>query len=311
MGEVWNNNWDEARRKTQWANFEQKRKVYWEKHFEAYKEYVKKTGQQPPWNFTRHKGVSIGKWLYKEIIPNRNYLSDEQIKLLKDLGFSFNLSQLPDTVRTSKIGIPRQSFHQTKNTPSPGTVYLKTSNTPSREELQIDYKTMSLADMGKKYHFTRQYMYKLLKLYGIPRRSRQEARQQAIAQEKLFSTRVNELGENVKIYHINRYANEDFFKTWSPAMAYALGILYSDGCISPSRDREERKSHKNRSPVCTISVSQKEPELLEKLLALMESNALINFQAKRGIAGALYGFKVRSNKMYEDLLSLRTFTSKK
>jgi hypothetical protein len=36
----------------------------------------------------------------------------------------------------------------------------------------------------------------------------------------------------------------------------------------------------------------------------MESNALINFQAKRGIAGALYDFNIRSNKMYDDLLSL-------
>jgi LAGLIDADG-like domain len=87
-------------------------------------------------------------------------------------------------------------------------------------------------------------------------------------------------------------------------MAYVLGVFYSDGCISPSSEREERKSHKNRSPVCTISVSQKEPELLEKLLALMESNARLNFQHKRGIAGAIYTFQIRSDKMYDDLLSL-------
>jgi len=87
-------------------------------------------------------------------------------------------------------------------------------------------------------------------------------------------------------------------------MAYVLGVLYADGCISPSKDREERKTHKNRSNVCTISVSQKEPELLKKLLALIPSGAHLAYQPKRGIAGALYTITIRSNRMYDDLLRL-------
>jgi len=66
---------------------EQRIKVRWDKHFEAYKEYVKKTGQQPPWSFTRHKGVPIGKWLYREIFPNKISLSTEQIRLLEELSY--------------------------------------------------------------------------------------------------------------------------------------------------------------------------------------------------------------------------------
>lgn len=274
-----------------------KDKARWDKHFEAYKEYVEKTGQQPPWKFTRYKGVSIGKWLYREILPRKNYLSIEQKSLLDELGLDWNLIQCPDTI-SKKLTKP--TFSTPSQSPKPP------RGAPSCEELRTDYidKAMSLADMGKKYNFTRQYILTLLKFHGIPRRSQQEARWQAIDQGKLSSLRLNDLGEKETVVHVNRFANEDFFKTWSPAMAYVLGVLYSDGCIAPSKDREERETHKNKSFVCTISVSQKEPELLEKLLVLMESNALLAYQPKRGIAGAIYTIAIRSNTMYDDLLHL-------
>jgi len=71
-------------------------KAQWDKYFEGYKDYVQTTGQQPPWSYTRHKRVSIGKWLYREILPKKNTLSPEQIKLLEELGLDWNLQQLPD-----------------------------------------------------------------------------------------------------------------------------------------------------------------------------------------------------------------------
>ncbi len=136
--------------------------------------------------------------------------------------------------------------------------------------------------MGRKYNFSRQYILQLLKFYGIPRRSRQAARLEAIDQGKLFSNRLNELGEKEKVFHINRFVNEDFFKSLGLRLWPTFWEFFTQKCISPSKFREERKTHKNKSLVCSISVSQKEPELLEKLLALMESNAHHGIRNQKG-----------------------------
>ncbi len=85
--------------------YEQKNKAHWNKYFEAYKDYVQTMGQQPSWTFTRHKGVAIGKWLYREILPKKGSLSPEQVTLLEELGLDWNLQQLPGTTRKR----PRQS----------------------------------------------------------------------------------------------------------------------------------------------------------------------------------------------------------
>jgi len=78
----------------------------------------------------------------------------------------------------------------------------KSRKRPSRDQLLEDYSTeMSLIDLARKYKFTRQYLYKLLKLYDIPRRSNRVARTLAIAKGKISSTRVNELGEREKVAH--------------------------------------------------------------------------------------------------------------
>jgi hypothetical protein len=286
--------------------YEQRTKAYldkdkarWDNHFEAYQDYVKKNGHQPPWKFTRHKGVSIGKWLYREILPKKGSLSPEQVKLLEELGLDWDLPQIADII----IKKPTKKSAKKPTKMPPPKIPL---GAPSPEELRTDYeiKKMSLADLGRKYHFSRPWMLTLLKLYRIPRRTSQNARELALSQGKISSMGYNELGEKEEVVHQKRFANEDFFKTWSSAMAYVLGVLYADGCISPSKDREERETHKNRSPVCSISVSQKEPELLEKLLVLMESNALLAYQPKRGIAGAIYTITIRSNTMYDDLVRL-------
>ena len=113
-------------------------KAQWDKYFEGYKDYVKETGQQPPWTFTCHKGVSIGQWLHCEILPKKASLSPEQIRLLEQLGLDWNLTQVPDT---------------------PGA--------PSREELQTDYQGMSLGDLSRKHHVTQHAMLKLLKFHGL------------------------------------------------------------------------------------------------------------------------------------------------
>jgi hypothetical protein len=53
-----------------------------------------------------------------------------------------------------------------------------------------------------------------------------------------------------------------------------------------------------------LSIGQKEPELLEKVRAKMDSNALIKFSEKRGVAGALHTLVITSATVCADLRQL-------
>lgn len=53
-----------------------------------------------------------------------------------------------------------------------------------------------------------------------------------------------------------------------------------------------------------LTMGQKEPELLEKALAQMGSNAPISFSKRRGVAGALYSFSIRNVAVCDDLLKI-------
>jgi hypothetical protein len=57
-----------------------------------------------------------------------------------------------------------------------------------------------------------------------------------------------------------------------------------------------------------ISISQKEPELLEKILHLMDGDAKLYFSKERVYgkikAGALYQFNISNKKLYDDIVNL-------
>ena len=83
-------------------------------------------------------------------------------------------------------------------------------------------------------------------------------------------------------------------------MAYVLGVIYTDGNLIPGSRRDSK--YKNRSS--RFSVSQKEPELLEKVLALMDCNATLYRTKQRLTGNPLYSFHVNEEEMYNDLLKL-------
>ena len=35
----------------------------------------------------------------------------------------------------------------------------------------------------------------------------------------------------MRVPHNKKFVNSNFFKKWTPAMAYVLGFIYADGCI--------------------------------------------------------------------------------
>jgi len=166
------------------------------------------------------------------------------------------------------------------------------SKTISKEELQHEYSTLkkSLGDLARKYNCTRQYILKLMKKYRLKRRDRATARGLALSKGKVIQSFVDKLGNITTTTLPKRTHNKFFFKSWCPDMAYVLGVLYTDGCLAQDLYR--------------FTVAQKEPELLEKCLKLMESDAPIVFTKKRGIASAIYHFQINGKTIIEDLLKL-------
>ena len=149
---------------------------------------------------------------------------------------------------------------------------------------------MSLNDIAWQYDCTRQYIYKLLRKYALAVRTKSDARGLALQQGKIsYNSEVYSLGST--IIHGKRSVSELFFRTWTPALAYVLGVIYTDDCLV-----------KPNGPVkFRVTICQKEPELLEKVRALMGSNALIRYRPARGIAGALHTMYIDNLDIYRDL----------
>jgi DNA-binding transcriptional regulator WhiA len=84
------------------------------------------------------------------------------------------------------------------------------------------------------------------------------------------------------IYEIN----VDFFKTWSAEMAYVLGFILTDGCVSGN----------------SFYIAQKEPEILERIGSVMKSN----YPIRKNPNGKsyLHTLTVSRKEMVEDLAAL-------
>jgi len=172
----------------------------------------------------------------------------------------------------------------------------------TEEVLKKEYSVLdkSLIDIAREYNCTRQYIYKLLKKYGIVRRTKSEARKIAIKQKKLkFEKEVD--GQLETVYLGDWTVNRDFFKTWTPQMAYVLGFIYADGSLDDGKKRNPESKTTSTSPRC--SISQKSPEILEKIKALMSCDKKL-YKAKNRPRGYIYHLDLTDEEIYEDLLKL-------
>lgn len=168
-------------------------------------------------------------------------------------------------------------------------------------------KNKSLADIAKETNCSRQYIHKKLKFYGIPLRSKSDARSIALANDKLRFERIDDDGTSTFVTLKKVNVNENFFSSWSSKMAYTLGVICTDGNLNPGRIREPWRA-KSTSTIPRISVYQKEPELLEKVLRLMECDARLIFHEEKIYgktkAGAGYFFDITNEKLYNDVVKL-------
>lgn len=158
------------------------------------------------------------------------------------------------------------------------------------EKLYLERK-LSLQDIADRYGCTRVLVYYLMKDYGIPRRSHSKARRIAQRAGKVDYTVQLASGGKRRIRQSGTNINTAFFREWSPAMAYVLGVFYSDGCLCVKRNG-----------YLSASISQKEPELLEKCLALMNCDARLCYRPHNSPVGGLYTFTVNHQGVCRDLI---------
>jgi len=162
-------------------------------------------------------------------------------------------------------------------------------------------KGMSLTDIGKLAGCTRVNVHYKLKKFGIDARSKADARTLALDKGKIITTRIDEFGnEGEVVFQKIRY-NENFFKIWSAEMAYVLGLIYTDGNL------HIRKAQSGYE-LGILTFGQKDKELVEKFVKLMDCDATIRFKDKREFknttAGELYYFSIGNNDIANDLIRI-------
>lgn len=165
----------------------------------------------------------------------------------------------------------------------------------------------SLSDVAVITSCSRQYVYKKMKEYGIPLRTKKKSRDLALESGKLQFKRIDDeqIGSRTVILQKNKI-NKKYFKNWTNGMAYVLGVIYTDGSLRPGFIRDPQSRDTLR--IGRLTVSQKEPELLEKILKLMNCNAKLLLSKQREyektIAGQVYYFHINSDEIYNDLVHL-------
>jgi hypothetical protein len=160
----------------------------------------------------------------------------------------------------------------------------------------------SLSDIAKECGCSRQYVYKRLTHFDLQLRSKPEARRIALRRRKISFEKEDGLGRKRTIVHKEILLNENFFSSWSVKMAYVLGFIYADGSL------DSRGS---------VSISQKDTEILTKIKNLMDCNAKLYFRPRKeyedAVSGELYTLQINNHQIYNDLINLgltpdKTFT---
>ncbi len=104
--------------------------------------------------------------------------------------------------------------------------------------------------------------------------------------------------------HNRKTFNKDFFKAWTPKMAYVLGYIYSDGTIE-----DVRKS----SRTCYLAITSIDYDILSKIRETLSSNhnLYINKQHitifpgnRKYLCKQSYTLRIGSKSLFDDLVKL-------
>ena len=141
----------------------------------------------------------------------------------------------------------------------------------SKEDLRRLYLTekRSLEDIARLYGASRVAVWKYCESLALTKRSRSEARLEAQKRGKVPQGYFD--------------INDNFFSNWSPEMAYVLGLITTDGCIS-------RRG--------AVSLCINDRDLLETVKKVMGSEHEIRYY---GHQEGLYNFNFSRQTLAEDL----------
>jgi LAGLIDADG DNA endonuclease family protein len=92
---------------------------------------------------------------------------------------------------------------------------------------------------------------------------------------------------------IHKTVNQDFFKTWTPEMAYVLGFFAADGSMNESK----RGGH-------YIEFQITDGDLLKKIQVLLESDHKITIRDRVPGQKLIYRLQIGSKIIFEDLIQL-------
>jgi len=92
---------------------------------------------------------------------------------------------------------------------------------------------------------------------------------------------------------IEKKINENFFKKWTPEMAYVLGFFAADGCML-----------KNKRGAHFIEFQITDKDLLIKIQKLLGSNHKISTREKKENCKTRYRLQIGSKIIFSDLLGL-------
>lgn len=160
----------------------------------------------------------------------------------------------------------------------------------------------SLQDLAREYGCTRQAIYSRLLQAGVARRTKSDARALALERGKLTVERATDTGEIRQVTLQPTSFDHSFFKTWSPAMAYVLGLLLTDGNLMAGSSRAP--GAKTTRTVSSVKLFSKDPEVVEKAKVLLASTHRIGHRPQKGIRGELYVLDISDEELYDDLLRL-------
>ena len=93
--------------------------------------------------------------------------------------------------------------------------------------------------------------------------------------------------------------NKDFFKKWSPEMAYVLGFFMADGSLDANR----RGSHYLSIQIC-------DKELLYAIRDALGSDHKISHRKRFGNESDLYRLQIGSKEMFNDIKKLGVYEQK-
>lgn len=103
--------------------------------------------------------------------------------------------------------------------------------------------------------------------------------------------------------HNRKRVNEDFFKVWTPEMAYVLGFMFADGSLIDSN---------KSSRTYYISLFNNDLNLLTNIKRVLESNhkiyvkpaRLVTYKNGKYISNKGYALRIGNKNMYHDLILL-------